>query len=213
MRIADFIKGSIEQIQKVRTNLSYMYKFIVLVTPFLTIAYYFYLISNILSAEEASKYTALTLAYFFPPAGKETIIPLMLSDKLGPPLSPWIVGSTIVIIDIISSAIIAYNWWFAELIIKHIPYLDRGYEFLQKKAEKFRRKKWLTVSLLLFMIIPFQGTGGISTTILSRLLGVKARKTVFIVALGSSITTATWILWWLGFFNFVKGMFFILWQL
>ena len=213
MRIADFIKGSIEQIQKVRTNLSYMYKFIVLVTPFLTIAYYFYLISNILSAEEASKYTALTLAYFFPPAGKETIIPLMLSDKLGPPLSPWIVGSTIVIIDIISSAIIAYNWWFAELIIKHIPYLDRGYEFLQKKAEKFRKKRWLTVSLLLFMIIPFQGTGGISTTILSRLLGVKARKTVFIVALGSSITTATWILWWLGFFNFVKGMFFILWQL
>ncbi|MCD6512428.1 MAG: small multi-drug export protein [Thermoplasmata archaeon] len=211
MRIDEFIKGSIEQIRRVRTNLSYMYKFIVFVTPFLTVAYYFFLIYNILSPEEITKYTALTLAYFFPPAGKETVIPLMLSDKLGPPISPWIVGSTIVIIDIISSAIIAYNWWFAELIIKHIPYLDRGYEFLQKKAERFRKKKWLTISLLLFMITPFQGTGGISTTILSRLLGLKANKTVLIVALGSSITTGVWILWWLGFLNFLKGIFFILW--
>jgi len=208
MKIQKIINEAYEQIYKIRHNLAYLYKFLIFITPFLTVAFYFAFIFDYLPPDAAAKYGALTLAYFFPPAGKESVIPLMLTENsLGPALPAWVVGSTIVIMDAISSAIIAYNWWFAELIIFHIPFLDRGYRRLQRKAEKFKKKKLLTVSLLLFMIIPFQGTGGISTTIIARLLGVKARKTVFIVIAGSIITTSIWILWWLGFLNFLRSIF------
>jgi len=60
------------------------------------------------------------------------------------------------------------------------------------------------LSLVLFMIIPLQGSGGISTPILARLLGVKAKKTVAIVSVGSTITTTLFILWWMGLLNFLK---------
>ncbi|RLF43771.1 MAG: hypothetical protein DRN29_09555 [Thermoplasmata archaeon] len=208
MKIQRIISEAYDQIYKIRHNLAHLYKFLIFVTPFLTVAFYFAFVLDYLPPEAAAKYGGLTLAYFIPPAGKESIIPLMLTENsFGPPLPAWVVGSTIVIMDVISSAILAYNWWFAELIIFHVPLLDRAYRGLQRRAEKFKKRRLLTVSLLLFMIIPFQGTGGISTTIIARLLGVRAKKTVMIVLTGSIITTTIWILWWLGFLNFLKTIF------
>jgi len=207
MKINEFIINAYNQLSRIKSNLAILHKFLVFIIPFLTIAYYFVFVSSILPPNAAAKYTGLVAAYFFPPAGKESVIPLMLSNQLGPPISPWIVGSTIVILDVISSAIIAYNWWFAEFIINHISILQRGYKWLQERAKKFKKARWLDMALLLFMI--FQGTGGISTTIVARLLGLPARKTVAIVMAGSTITTSLWILWWLGFLSFIKAIFFI----
>ncbi len=204
MRIQKLIADAYEQVHRIWHNLGYLYKFLVFVTPFLTIAFYFAFVFDYLPSDAAGKYGGLVLAYFFPPAGKESVIPLMLTENsLGPVLPAWVVVSTIILIDVLSSAILSYSWWFAEIIIHHVPLLDRGYNALQRKAEKYRKKKLLTVSLLLFMIIPFQGTGGISTTIVARLLGVRARKTVMIVFAGSTITTTLWTMWWLGFFKFL----------
>ncbi len=204
MKIEKILREASEQIFKIRHNLAYLYRFIAFITPLLTIAFYFALIWDYLSPQQEAKWGALTLAYFVPPAGKESVIPLMLTDNVfGPALPAWVAGSTIIIMDVISSSIIAYNWWFAEFIIKHVPLLDKGYVALQKKAREFKRRRLLTISLLIFMIIPFQGTGGISTTILARLLGIKAKKTVIIVFTGSIITTTIWIMWWLGFFKFI----------
>jgi len=219
IKINEFISNAYNQLSKIRSNLAIFYKFLIFITPFITILYYFIFIANILPPNAVAKYIVLTIAYLFPPLGKESIIPLMLSSapeksirilffsfsySSWPPISPWIVGSTIVILDVISSSIIAYNWWFAEMIINHIGILKRGYAWLHGRAEKFKKAKWLDLALLLFMIIPFQGTGGVSTTIIARLLGLQARKTVLIVTAGSIITTSIWILSWLGFFNLVK---------
>ncbi len=209
IKINEFIVNAFNQLNRIKNNLAILHKFLIFVIPFLTVAYYFIFVSSILPSNAVAKYTGLVVAYFFPPAGKESVIPLMLSNQLGPPISPWIVGSTIVILDVISSAIIAYNWWFAELIINHISILQRGYKWLHERAKKFKKARWLDMALLLFMIIPFQGTGGISTTIIARLLGLRAKKTVAIVMAGSTITTSLWILWWLGFLSFIKAIFFI----
>jgi len=217
-KLNEFIENAYNQLMQIKNNLAILYRFILFITPFLTVAFYFIFIFSILPPNAVPKYSILTLAYFFPPLGKESIIPLMLSSapektvriltfsfsySSWPPISPWIVGSTIVILDVISSAIIAYNWWFAELIIKNIAILQRGYNKLQRKAENFKKAKWLDMALLFFMLIPFQGTGGISTTIIARLLGLSAHKTVAIVMLGSIITTSIWILSCLGFFSFL----------
>jgi len=208
MKFPKLVHDAYYQFQNIKNNLGILYKFLIFITPFLTIAYYFIFVLDYLPDELAGKYGALTIAYFIPPAGKESIIPAMLSDNaLGPPLPAWVVWSTIIIMDMISAIIIAYNWWFPELIIKHVPLLDKGYEWLHRRAEKFKKKRLLTLSLIIFMIIPFQGSGGISTPILARLLGVKAKKTVMIVFAGSTITTTLFILSWLGFLNFLKGVF------
>ena len=218
IKVNEIIINFYNQFSQIKNNLAVLYRLLLLITPFLTIAFYFIFIFSILPPNAVPKYSILTLAYFFPPLGKESIIPLMLSSaphktvkilsfsfsySSWPPISPWIVGSTIVVLDVISSAIIAYNWWFAEVIIKNISVLQRGYNWLQKRAENFKKAKWLDMALLLFMLIPFQGTGGVSTTIIARLLGLSAHKTVAIVMLGSVITTSIWILSWLGFFSFL----------
>jgi uncharacterized membrane protein len=202
MKLPRVITDILDQFQDIRHNLLTMYKFLIFVIPFLTISYYFIFVFNYLPDVLTGKYGGLVLAYFLPPAGKESVIPLMLTDNtLGPSIPVWVVGSTIVIMDVICSFIIAYNWWFVEFIFKHIPYLNKGYEWLHRKSEKYRKRGWITISLIIFMIIPFQGTGGINTPILARLLGVKAKKTVFICFTGSFITTFLWISWWFGFFN------------
>ncbi len=202
MRITKAISKIFDQFKDIRRNLLTMYKFLIFIIPFLTIAYYFIFVFDYLPASLTGKYGGLVIAYFVPPAGKESIIPLMLTDNtLGSSIPAWIVASTIIIMDVICSFIIAYNWWFVELIFQHIPFLNRGYVWLQKKSEKYRKREWITISLIIFMIIPFQGTGGINTPILARLLGVKAKKTVLICFIGSAITTILWIFWWFGFFN------------
>ena len=200
MKFPKLVRDAYDQFQMIKNNLAVFYKFLIFVTPFLTIAYYFIFVLDYLPGDVAGKYGALTVAYFFPPAGKESIIPAMLTSGV----PPWIVWSTMIIMDVISASIIAYNWWFPELIITHVPFLDRGYAWLQRRAEKFKKRKLLTLSLVLFMIIPLQGSGGISTPILARLLGVKAKKTVMIVSIGSTITTTLFILWWMGLLNFLK---------
>ena len=202
MRIPRAISEILIQFQDIRHNLLTMYKFLIFIVPFLTIAYYFIFVFDYLPTSLTGKYGGLVLAYFVPPAGKESIIPLMLTENtLGSSIPAWIVASTIVIMDVICSIIIAYNWWFVEFIFRHIPFLNKGYVWLQKKSEKYRKRGWITISLIIFMIIPFQGTGGINTPILARLLGIKAKKTVFICFIGSSVTTLLWIFWWFGFFN------------
>lgn len=202
MKIPRAISEIFTQFQDIRHNLLTMYKFLIFIIPFLTIAYYFIFVFDYLPPSLTGKYGGLVIAYFVPPAGKESIIPLMLTDNtLGSSIPAWIVASTIIIMDVICSLIIAYNWWFVEFIFRNIPFLNRGYVWLQKKSEKYRKRGWITISLIIFMIIPFQGTGGINTPILARLLGIKAKKTVFICFTGSSITTLLWISWWFGFFN------------
>lgn len=208
MKLPKLLHDAYEQFQNIKNNLGILYKVLIFIIPFLTISYYFIFALNYLPSDAVGKYGGLTLAYFIPPAGKESIILAMLSDnKLGPSLPVEIVWSTIIIMDLISAIIVAYNWWFPEMIIKRISLLRRGYSWLQRKAEKFKKKRLLTLSLIIFMIIPFQGSGGISTPILSRLLGVNAKKTVVIVFFGSTITTTLFTLSWLGFLNFLKGVF------
>jgi len=218
MRMPKLVNEAYGQIHRIWYNLGYLYRFLIFITPWLTVALYFALVIEYLPAEEANKYGVSALAYLFPPFGKESIIPYMLSSGdtlslpawlswlnsgVGPALPSWIAWSMIIVMDIICAVILAYSWWFAEFIIVRIRLLNRAYQVLQHKAEKYRQKRLLTISLLLFMMIPFQGTGGISTTIIARLLGVRAKKTVLIVFFGSVITTTVWIMWWQGFFEFL----------
>jgi uncharacterized membrane protein len=166
----------------------------------------FLFVYNLLDPDQQVLYAALSLAYFIPPAGKETVILVGLSQGL--PLLHWC--GTLWMFDILVCLAIMTNWWFLELFINHIPpfpfigirrqkprlykttvSLKIWYEKLQRKTREIQRRnygKLLLIMLALFMFIPFQGTGALSTTIIATTLGLRKRTILFVVTIGSFIS-------------------------
>ena len=89
---------------------------------------YFLFIYNLLTPLQQNWYAALSVAYFIPPAGKETVILVGLSQGL--PVLHWC--STLWVFDILVCLGIITNWWFLELFINHIP----PFPFLGIRREK-----------------------------------------------------------------------------
>ena len=79
--------------------------------------------------------------------------------------------------------------------------LKTWYDGLHKKTRELEAKKYgkiLPFALFIFMFIPFQGTGAMSTTIIGTWLGLRRRVTILIVAFGSFLTITFTILILLG---------------
>lgn len=174
---------------------------------------FFLSIYNLLTADQQKWYVALSLAYFIPPAGKETVIFVGLSQGL--PVLYWCV--TLLVFDILVCLAIMTNWWFLEALIRHIPSfpfigvrrkkpyvyktvvsLEHWYEKLHRKTREIELKnygKLLLIMLTIFMFVPFQGTGAMSTTIIGTFLGLRKHTTFLVVVVGSilSILVLTFI--------------------
>ncbi len=184
-----------------------------------------WIVSKILNPEQWSWYWKLTIIYFIPPAGKETIIPaglgIVSSLGIGVPIPVFIWGLSIWVFDILACLVIITNWWLLELLISLIPAfpfigirlrkkpriyktkvsLKTWYYNLHKKTRELESKKYgkiLPFALFIFMFIPFQGTGAMSTTIIGTWLGLRRRETILIVAFGSFLTITFMILVLLG---------------
>jgi len=177
-------------------------------------AIFLLIINIILDPEQWTWYWKLSILYFIPPLGKETIIPAGLgvvsSLGVGVPLPPLLWGLSIWVFDILVCLAILTNWWLLELFIDHIPafpfigirrekpriYKKKvsfklWYEGLHRKTQAFEAKRYgklLPAALLIFMFVPFQGTGAMSTTIIGTWLGLRQRETLFIVAVGSLLS-------------------------
>ncbi|MBN1860109.1 MAG: small multi-drug export protein [Candidatus Thermoplasmatota archaeon] len=167
---------------------------------------FFLSIYNLLTSDQQRWYTALSLAYFIPPAGKETVIFIGLSQGL--PVLYWCL--TLWIFDVLVCLAIMTNWWFLELLIKHIPSfpffgirrkkphlyrtvvsLKQWYEKLHQKTREIELKhygKLLLIVLAIFMFVPFQGTGAMSTTIIGTFLGLRKHTTFLVVIIGSFLS-------------------------
>ncbi|MDH7507074.1 MAG: small multi-drug export protein [Candidatus Thermoplasmatota archaeon] len=203
----NFIKKEIISFRKKQV----MYFFIILGFGILFV----WIVSKILTPEQWDWYWKLSIIYFVPPAGKETIIPAGLglanSIGIGVPLPPLIWGLSLWVFDILVCLGIITNWWLLEFLISIIPAfpfigirlkkkpriyktkvsLISWYDGLHKKTKDIEAKKYgkvLPIALFIFMFIPFQGTGAMSATIIGTWLGLKRRETVLIVAFGSFLT-------------------------
>jgi uncharacterized membrane protein len=181
-------------------------------------------VRSLLDPKQWSWYWKLTIIYFIPPAGKETVIPAGLgvasSFGIGVPLPATIWGLSILIFDILACLSILTNWWLLELLIDHIPAipfigirkqkprlykknisLKTWYYGLHKKTRALEDKKYgkiLPLALFIFMFIPFQGTGAMSTTIISTWLGLRRLETLLIVSFGSFFSILFMILIFYG---------------
>jgi uncharacterized membrane protein len=190
-----------------------------------------WIISRIITPEQWAWYWKLTIIYFIPPAGKETVIPAGLgvtkSLGVGVALPPLIWGLSIWVFDILACLAIITNWWLLELLISVIPAfpfigirlkkkpriyktkvsLKTWYDGLHKKTRSLEAKRYgilLPFALFIFMFIPFQGTGAMSTTVIGTWLGFRYRETFLIVIIGSLLSTIFMILISLGILRIIN---------
>lgn len=161
-------------------TLSYALKF--LLPPALGLAYIGML--YLYDTDVTLRLISLLTAYVFPPFGKESVIPIGISVGVGPSL----MVSSLVVTDFLLSLFIIWN--FSHLL--RLPVIGwalrrteaKGRAFLLKRAST-RRLSFL--GLAIFMTIPFQGTGAITTTLIGRIVGMDRRRVLAIVLIGSML--------------------------
>jgi uncharacterized membrane protein len=125
----------------------------------------------------------LMFIYFVPPAGKESVIPLGIA--MGVPW--WLIAFSVALMDILSSLFMVLNF---DLALK-IPILGDRYmkSFMQAGQGFFEKHRYIerlsTIGLAIFVMIPMQGTGGVSTPIVGRMIGIPPLKVMIAVISGS----------------------------
>ena len=183
---------------------------------------FFFIFFNILPENIRYIYGGLTIAYFIPPAGKETVIPAALSQ--GIPLEIW--GISLWVYDLLTCFVVLTNWWIIELLIEHIPAfpfigirrhqkprlykktisLKTWYAGLHIKTQKIVSKRYgklLPIALFIFMMVPFQGTGALSTSIIGTWLGLRYYYIIAMVSFASFLSISLITAALLGILNFM----------
>ncbi|MDE4908719.1 small multi-drug export protein [Methanogenium marinum] len=130
---------------------------------------------------------ALSLAYFIPPAGKETVIPLMV--VAGIPW--WLAAFSIMLFDLMGALFIIWNFPLA----LRIPWFGHWAErFMLTGREQFDRYPIIehisSVGLAFFVMIPFEGSGGVAASIIGRVLGMDYLKILISVGVGSLLSAS-----------------------
>lgn len=131
------------------------------------------------------------LTYFFPPFGKETVIPttiLLLRNHLAPAPNLLLVAGSIAFIDVINSYFLMWNFYLIKKIPKIGEWID---EFQDYSARKMEKNQWLKnlafFSVASFVVFPFQGSGGVGASILGRVLGLKKFYAWIAIIIGSFV--------------------------
>ncbi len=130
------------------------------------------------------KYFPLITAYFFPPLGKESVIPAGVLAGI----HPLVIALSIAFVDIIVALFLVWNYDYA----KKIPFVGKFMERIErigrKSSDKYGWVKALRfIGIILFVMVPFQGSGGLVGSIIGRLIGMKPWNTVIAISTGSII--------------------------
>lgn len=136
----------------------------------------------VLDLESFKNLGSIMTAYFVPPFGKESLIPMGILAGLNPAL----VALSIAFIDIIIGLFLMWNFDLA----KKIPVVGKWIiNFEKTGAQILKKRRWIErfafFGLVLFVIFPFQGSGGVGATILGRIMGFKPLKVWFAVIIGA----------------------------
>jgi hypothetical protein len=135
-----------------------------------------------LVADMQIKYWPLITGYFFPPLGKETIIPSGIAIGFDPILMAF----SIAFVDIVVALFLLWNYDLA----KKIPFVGKFILKVEDKGKNFEGKyNWIKplrfIGIVLFVMVPFQGSGGLVGSIIGRLIGMKPWNTFFAISTGA----------------------------
>ncbi len=124
----------------------------------------------------------LLAAYFFPPFGKESVIPLGVS--LG--IHPALMALSIAVVDILVGLFLLWNY----RVLYYVPFLGKWARKTEMKAKKMIEEgkgfsKLAFLGLVLFVVVPFQGSGAVGATIIGKMSGMDAKKVWLGIAVGA----------------------------
>jgi uncharacterized membrane protein len=119
-----------------------------------------------------------------PPSGKESIIPLGIILGI-----PWLLMSaSVVVLDVLTGLFMILNLDFAFRIPYLGPWIARflvyGRKFLAGRPWLAR---WNVPGLALFVLLPFQGTGGTGAPLVGWMMGLRPREILLAIAIGASV--------------------------
>ncbi|KYK33131.1 MAG: hypothetical protein AYK22_01080 [Thermoplasmatales archaeon SG8-52-3] len=155
----------------------------------------------IVDEESVGKLFFLMFAYFLPPLGKESIIPIGVAggemtipfiNRLidVPPINPLIMALTIAFVDIVVALFLLWNYDLAKKIPLIGNFMIKVEKIGRNSSDKYAWVKPLRfVGIILFVMVPFQGSGGLVGSILGRLIGMKPLNTFFAISIGAIIGT------------------------
>jgi len=127
-------------------------------------------------------YWPLITGYFFPPLGKESIIPLGVAAGV----HPIVMALSIAFVDVVVALFLVWNYDLA----KKIPLIGKFITKVEEKGKNVEeRYGWIKplrfVGIILFVMVPFQGSGGLVGSIVGRLIGMKPWNTFYAISIGA----------------------------
>ena len=128
------------------------------------------------------KYYSLISAYFFPPLGKESIIPTGVAFGI----NPLVMALSIAFVDIVVALFLMWNYDIAKKIPLIGKFMEKVENIGKSSSEKYAWVKPLRFfGIILFVMVPFQGSGGLVGSILGRLIGMKPMNTFLAISIGA----------------------------
>lgn len=168
-------------------------KVFLFVVPFLVAALYISLLYLIICDKSIFWVVGGGIStYFFPPFGKESVIPgtitILMASKynLSAPAIITLVSGSIAFVDVVTSYFLLWNFYIAEKIPFVGKWIKRFEEF---GARKMKEKAWISkiafIGVALFVVFPFQGSGGVGGSILGKVIGMNKYQAWFAIITGS----------------------------
>lgn len=125
---------------------------------------------------------SLMFIYLFPPLGKESIIPMGIVSGF----HPLVIAVAIAFVDILIGLFLIWNFDYIYFIPLLGPWVKKveakGYKILARRYWVRQLAFW---GLVLWVIIPFQGTGAVTASIIGRLIGMNKYLTWTAIIVGA----------------------------
>ena len=178
-----------------------------LIPPLLAIIF-FILCFLILSRDRMLILGGLMIAYFIPPSGKESLIPIGIG--LGIPW--WLMALTLTLLDVITSLFMIMNFALMIRVPRLGPWIEKttamGREFMEERPWMAR---WRIPGVAFFVMLPLQGTGGVGATVVGLMAGLTPGEILIAVAIGAAIESLAFalgseLIWRLILENLVLGL-------
>ena len=175
-------------------------------SPFLMTVGYFILLSLIMTQRGFLNLSSLMLLYFVPPLGKESVIPM----GIGMGIHWSLLAFSIAFVDIVVCLFLIWNFDLA----KKLPFIGSGIKRVQVKGSQILdTMPWVErltfVGIVIFVMIPFQGSGAFAGTILGRAVGLSIAANLLAVGAGAmigSVLIALSIVYGLGILGYLAPL-------
>ena len=187
-------------------TLSTIFALLKFFSPFLMTVGYFILLRAVLSERIFLELSGLMFLYFVPPMGKESVIPIGIAQGI-----PWtVLAFSIAFVDIVVCLFLIWNFDLA----KKLPFIGSGIKRVQLKgAAILESMPWVErltfFGIVIFVMIPFQGSGAFAGTILGRAVGLSVSAVLAAVGVGAlvgSALIALSVVYGLGFLSYLAPL-------